>query len=486
MAKVPSKGVAENLRKFIPLNTLSPGALQRLSADIRFESIGMGEFLFRKGDTDQQHIYLLSGRVSLMSERVELDVVVGGSNLAKFPLAHRIPRECSAIAKSQCEIARVEGTRLMPLLKEAERVSSQKDHSQDTGGDWMTQLLRSRVFQQIPPANIQAVMRRMTPVEVEAGQEITRQGESGDCFYLINRGSCQVSRTTNDDDTELLAELGPGECFGEEALLSNRPRGCTVTMIESGILLQLSAEDFSNYVKNSLFRSVAFQEAQELATAGAVWLDVRRTSEFRTIHIPGSVNIPLSQLRERLAELSQESCHIVCCKDEQSSTTAAFLLIEAGIEVVLLKGGISGLSQEMLDTYLADTDSSHSGDQDGMSKADAESDGALPQGQGEHALIQALEQVRGERDDAKEQLEMALGKIAMLEKLLVEQQCEAAEGGANTPPDVVALRAELATLSVALDESYEDYEKTLARAEAAEAECDRLKRAQPAGAGGQD
>ncbi len=48
--------------------------------------------------------------------------------------------------------------------------------------DWMDQLLQSKVFQQIPPSNIQGVIMRMEEVEVKRGQKVVEQGERETIF----------------------------------------------------------------------------------------------------------------------------------------------------------------------------------------------------------------------------------------------------------------------------------------------------------------
>ncbi|MBA1332221.1 hypothetical protein QQ73_14265, partial [Candidatus Endoriftia persephone str. Guaymas] len=79
------------------------------------------------------------------------------------------------------------------------------------------------------PANLQSVMMRMEPVNVAAGQVIIRQGDEGDYFYLISQGVCSVTRRNEAGGPEVeLARLKDGASFGEEALISDSPRGSSV------------------------------------------------------------------------------------------------------------------------------------------------------------------------------------------------------------------------------------------------------------------
>ena len=60
-----------------------------------------------------------------------------------------------------------------------------------------------------------------------AGTVLVREGEHGDTAYILLEGTCEVLRGEGEDE-ELLRVLGPGEVFGETAVLLSRPRTATV------------------------------------------------------------------------------------------------------------------------------------------------------------------------------------------------------------------------------------------------------------------
>lgn len=63
-----------------------------------------------------------------------------------------------------------------------------------------------------------------------AGEAIVREGETGDAAYVILDGHCQATRTAA-GKTQMLRLLGPGEMFGETAVLTGSPRSATVTAL---------------------------------------------------------------------------------------------------------------------------------------------------------------------------------------------------------------------------------------------------------------
>jgi len=74
---------------------------------------------------------------------------------------------------------------------------------------------------------------------MKAGDEIVRQGEPGDRFYVVDSGSAEVLV-----DGRPSASLDPGDYFGEIALLRNVPRTATVRAREDGLLLSLTHDAF--------------------------------------------------------------------------------------------------------------------------------------------------------------------------------------------------------------------------------------------------
>ena len=299
MAVAPKQNAVEILRKLIPLNTLGEEELRQLLDHASFEKLKKGTKLFSAGDTLNENVYLLSGKVALLSGREEVDTVSAGSNPARFPIAHQIPRKLTAVAGPRTEIVRVDNRRLGELIAKANSSAYEvAEVDTDAPEDWMSQLLQLRVFQQIPPANIQRVIMAMREVEVEQGDVVLRQGEKGDYFYLVNAGHCSVTRTSEESGEEVeVATLGPGECFGEEALLSDRPRACSVSMLTDGILQRLPKDEFITLVQQPLAGQVDFPEAEKAVEKGSVWLDVRTQQAYEEEHLPGSINLPLASLR---------------------------------------------------------------------------------------------------------------------------------------------------------------------------------------------
>jgi rhodanese-related sulfurtransferase len=79
---------------------------------------------------------------------------------------------------------------------------------------------------------------------------------------------------------------------------------------------------------------------ERLAGRGVHVLDVRQPGEWRHGHIRGSHNLPLMQLKGRLAAVPRDQTIVTVCASGHRSAAAARTLRRAGYEVENLKGGM--------------------------------------------------------------------------------------------------------------------------------------------------
>jgi len=95
------------------------------------------------------------------------------------------------------------------------------------------------VFAPLPLATAEGLARRAVHLDVPAGAVVIEQGEPGDRFYLIDDGAVEVLQ-----DGVLRRQQGPGESFGEIALLRNVARTATVRALRQTRLLALDRAPF--------------------------------------------------------------------------------------------------------------------------------------------------------------------------------------------------------------------------------------------------
>ncbi len=94
-------------------------------------------------------------------------------------------------------------------------------------------------FAPLPAPVLEGLAARLRPLRVQAGQTVFEQGDIGDRFYVIAEG--QVDIRKNGERVNL---LGPGDSFGEIALLRDVPRQATAIALSGCELLELEGEEF--------------------------------------------------------------------------------------------------------------------------------------------------------------------------------------------------------------------------------------------------
>ncbi len=331
------------LQEFVPLNALSPERFNEVSEKIIIEEVLAGRFLFRKGDNDNQSIYLLEGKINLIDGfRKVTGEIESGTDMSRYAISNQQPRPLSARAAQKSIIARIDSGLLDVFLTWDQSSSAEVvEIGANDDRDWMTRILQTEAFIKIPPAMIQSLLIKMQSFPVQAGDVVIKQGDPGDYFYTIHEGRCAVTRKDSAEaKDQWLAELGEGASFGEDALVSDAVRNATVTMLTDGLLMRLAKDDFVELLKKQLVKRVDYELAATMVEEGAVWIDVRTVDEYENGSFEDSVNMPLSNLREELSELVFNTKYIICCDTGRRSESAGFLLSHKGFDVYVLEGGI--------------------------------------------------------------------------------------------------------------------------------------------------
>jgi len=99
------------------------------------------------------------------------------------------------------------------------------------------------LFKPLPASTIDHLASRLVPVHATPGSEIIREGDPGDRFYVIASGEVEVTA-----DGKRIGTLGPGDYFGEIALLRDMPRTATVAAKTDLELFALDRDEFLSAV----------------------------------------------------------------------------------------------------------------------------------------------------------------------------------------------------------------------------------------------
>ena len=95
-----------------------------------------------------------------------------------------------------------------------------------------------------------------------SGTVLFKEGETGREMYVIQSGKVKISKQVRGEE-QVLAILGPGEFFGEMAILNNKPRSATATVVEESKMLVIDPKTFELLLKNNI--EIAIRMIKKLA-----------------------------------------------------------------------------------------------------------------------------------------------------------------------------------------------------------------------------
>jgi signal transduction histidine kinase len=120
-----------------------------------------------------------------------------------------------------------------------------------------------RAFPGIKPNEIEELIAYSKVRAYPPGSVLCRENANEDRFYMILEGEAEVTKVINNNEIRLLKTLGPGDFFGEMALIHNAPRAATVAAKSALTTLELDKTAFDRVLHNS--SSIAMAMVSEIS-----------------------------------------------------------------------------------------------------------------------------------------------------------------------------------------------------------------------------
>jgi CRP/FNR family transcriptional regulator, cyclic AMP receptor protein len=113
------------------------------------------------------------------------------------------------------------------------------------GKDVKTKLISGvPLFAQCSKGELQEIAAIADEIDIAEGKELTREGSPGREFFVIIEGTASVAQ-----DGDQINELGPGDFFGEVALVKDTPRTATVTATSPVRALVITRQNFKRLIE---------------------------------------------------------------------------------------------------------------------------------------------------------------------------------------------------------------------------------------------
>ena len=144
-------------------------------------------------------------------------------------------------------------------------------------------LHQTPLFDKLDQEELQQIFPIIEEVNCKADEIIFNEGDQGDAWYIVYRGTVDVLK-----DDRKIAVIGEKECFGEMAILEDLPRSATVVASQKAILLRIGKEVFQQLINenNLVAYKLAYEMAQLLASRQRVtteWLSKLLKSDKKSM-----------------------------------------------------------------------------------------------------------------------------------------------------------------------------------------------------------
>ena len=292
------------------VGTLPQEVLRALAAEMSIVSLDDGESLILQNERGATFCVVLSGTLAVTWQdrkgiERRLPDLPPGAIAGEVSLLGDSPALVSVYARSRVRLAQLTREGYERLSERCPAgalalIDALRRHLHQHA--FRFTLHHSKYFRDFDTDLLIDLEAELEPVSLYGGETLLRQGDDGDCIYIVISGRLRVVERSNDRAT-VLAELGPGETIGEMAVITGEPRSADVVAIRDTHLARLP--------KTAVERLLVRHPMSALALLGRGLVSrLRSRSEGRshvaplaTIAIvPAHPDAPLDEFAMRLRE----------------------------------------------------------------------------------------------------------------------------------------------------------------------------------------
>jgi CRP-like cAMP-binding protein/Zn-dependent protease len=239
---------AELIDRLPAFEDLPEDVLSDLAGRVTLRSLPPGHAVFRQGDRADAFYVLRRGRLAVEDEHPEtgdirvLRTLEPGESFGELGLLSAAPRSATIRALTDTQVFEIGKATFDRLLADDIHAPEFAPTMQA-----IAELRGLTAFRRLTLDDLAVVLERGEWIQAAHGDVLVEQGEIGDAFYSIAAGQADVVV-----DDELINTLGPGDHFGEIALLEHVARTATVVARTPLRAFRLDSDGFDRVVAESL------------------------------------------------------------------------------------------------------------------------------------------------------------------------------------------------------------------------------------------
>jgi CRP/FNR family transcriptional regulator, cyclic AMP receptor protein len=174
----------------------------------------------------------------------------------------------------------------------------------------LTATSRVSIFSKLSPGDVEQLAKIVVQKKYDTDAAVFFQGEPSDSLYMLLKGSVKVTGASEEGAEKILDILGPGEIFGELAMLDGHPRSATVTTCEPTEMASISRKDFQTFVASR--PEILWKLMESLCER------LRKTSgsmlEMSSKEVPYRLLAALHQLTEKYGQVAPDGTCLISLK----------------------------------------------------------------------------------------------------------------------------------------------------------------------------
>ena len=257
-----TRGSHYSLLRSAPLFAgLEETEVEVISDRLRPETHPKGRDIIRQGEPGRKFFLIESGTVEVWVRHDDgaetLAVELGrGDYFGERALLQDIPRAATCRCKTRVQVLSLDKSDFDVLVARRFQVAEDLDEAMERA----ELLMAMPLFSEVSAPHVKMVASKVIAESYSAGATIIRQDDIGDKFYLVKSGAVEVRRRAESGEESAVGRLGPGEYFGEIALLMNVPRTASVIAETEAALLSLDRASFEEMVRDHLQSSHGLEQ----------------------------------------------------------------------------------------------------------------------------------------------------------------------------------------------------------------------------------
>jgi lysophospholipid hydrolase len=316
MAESISPSSVEELAAFLAATELFGGLdeslLHKIRAVLEVIEVAPNEMIVGQDDTGDDLYLVVRGGLRVVADHESsaaqiLNELGPGESVGEMAFLSGQKRTATVLAAKASTVLRLSKANLDRLAQEypeAVQAVYRALQEQSRRRRLRTALQSTRIFGALEPAMLRELEAELTWVTLRGGETLIRQGDPGDCLYVVISGRLRIVLEQEGQEVRTMREVGRGESIGEMALINREQRSATVYAIRDSEVARLSQAGFDRLLvqypqaithtfTRSILESLTRQLAGEKPGINAV---------IAVAILPMSKEAPLAEFAHRFAK----------------------------------------------------------------------------------------------------------------------------------------------------------------------------------------